>query len=432
VAFVLGMSSAACGTETPQPPASTGGTPATGGQPSGGTVVATGGTPVATGGTSTGGVPAGGTATGGTATGGKATGGTSAGGTATGGKATGGATAAGGSQGTGGSAGNCPAPNPNLFAIGMDLSGRALTASTLNTYKSHGINYVRLRTFVDPKAADGYDKTNGNCDLAHTIQYGKVVKDACMGLLVDFHYSDNWADPGKQCVPVPWQGYTTITDMANAVYDYTKNVITQMIAGGARPDMVQIGNEETPGILIHLCDSGGQPLAGIAGYNAVNGALYFWSVTDQGAPPSSSTIKPGGWTNLGKLLNAASRGVKDVDAGILVSLHLDRGNQLSNSQSYITSAKNQSVPFDAFGESCYTNTQGQPSDWQNTFTSLASSFPTLKLFIAEYSDNQKPANDIIFNLPNNLGVGTFCFTPNTSASTMAIYDQMKIDYASRL
>jgi len=205
-----------------------------------------------------------------------------------------------------------------------------------------------------------------------------------------------------------------------------------MIAGGARPDMVQIGNEETPGILIHLCDSGGLPLAGIAGYNAVNGALHFWSSTDNGAPPSSSTIKPGGWTNLGKLLSAASRGVKDVDSGIVVALHLDRGNQLSTSQTYIQNAKNQSVPFDAFAESCYTNTQGQPSDWQNTFTSLSSSFPTLKLFIAEYSDNQRPANDVIFNLPNNQGIGTFSFTPNTSASTMAIYDQMKIDYASRL
>jgi arabinogalactan endo-1,4-beta-galactosidase len=393
VGLTLGFLSGACDPE-PSNPSGSGGGPAVGGQPSGGSITGTGGS-----------------STGGTATGGS--------------KATGGASA-------GGASGNCPAPNPNLFAIGMDLSGRALTASTLNTYKSHGINAVRLRTFVDPKAADGYDKTNGNCDLAHTIQYGKVVKDACMSLLLNFHYSDNWADPGKQCVPVPWQGYTTITDMANAVYNYTKDVITQMVAGGARPDMVQIGNEETPGIVIHLCDSGGQPLAGIAGYNAVNGAIYFWSVTDQGAPPSSSTIKPGGWTNLGKLLSAASRGVKDVDSGILVSLHLDRGNQLSTSQSYLSNAKNQGVLFDAFGESCYTNTQGQPSDWQTTFNGLSTAFPTLKLFIAEYGDNQRPANDVIFNLPNNQGIGTYCFTPNTSASTMAIYDQMKIDYASRL
>src|SRR5438034_1060179 len=60
--------------------------------------------------------------------------------------------------------------------------------------KAHGFNYIRLRTFVDPKATDGYDKTNGYADLAHTIAFGKRIKAAGLGLLVDFHYSDNWAD----------------------------------------------------------------------------------------------------------------------------------------------------------------------------------------------------------------------------------------------
>ena len=307
--------------------------------------------------------------------------------------------------------------------------------------KAHGFNYVRLRTFVDPKAADGYDKTNGYDDITHTVSFGKQVKDAGMGLLVDFHYSDNWADPGKQCVPVAWQSLTTIGDLATTVHDYTKSAITSLIAGGARPDMVQIGNEETPGILIHLCDSGGLPKAGIAGYNAVNGALYLYSSTDKGAPPAGGP-PAGGWTNLGMLLNAAAKGVKDVDTGIKISLHLDRGNDLASSKSFIQNATSKGVPFDAFGESCYTNTQGQPSDWQNTFTMLASAYPNLKFFIAEYSDNQRPANDVIFNLPNQQGIGTFNWQPTnlwtrngstyTATSTMSIYDQMKTDYASRL
>ncbi len=80
-----------------------------------------------------------------------------------------------------------------------------------------------------------------------------------MGLLVDFHMSDNWADPGKQCVPVAWQGYTNIADLSTALHDYVKSAITALIAGGARPDMVQIGNETTPGMLLHICDAGGQP-----------------------------------------------------------------------------------------------------------------------------------------------------------------------------
>ena len=205
--------------------------------------------------------------------------------------------------------------------------------------------------------------------------------------------------------------------------------------------MVQIGNEETPGILIHLCDSGGLPKAGIAGYNPVNGAIYLYSSTDGGAPPAGGPAA-GGWTNLGMLLNAAAKGVKDVDTGIKIALHLDRGNDLSSSKSYITNANSKGVPFDVFGESCYTNTQGQPSDWQATFSALVTAFPSLKFMIAEYSTSQRAANDVIFNLPNQQGIGTFNWQPSdlwtrsgstyTAQTDMSIYDMMATAYASRL
>ena len=91
-----------------------------------------------------------------------------------------------------------------------------MRATLLTIMKSHGFNYIRLRTFVDPKAADGYDKNNGYDDIAHTVAFGKQIKDAGMGLLLDFHYSDNWADPGKQCVPVAWQGSPRSPQLATA------------------------------------------------------------------------------------------------------------------------------------------------------------------------------------------------------------------------
>jgi arabinogalactan endo-1,4-beta-galactosidase len=298
-----------------------------------------------------------------------------------------------------------------------------------------------LRTFVDPKAADGYDKVNGFDDITHTIAFGKQVKDAGLGLLIDFHYSDNWADPGKQCVPVAWQTYTTVTDLATAVHDYTKDAITKLIAGGARPDMVQLGNESTPGILIHLCDSGGLPKAGIAGYSPINGALYLYSSTDKGAPPARGP-PAGGWNNLAMLLNAAAKGVKDVDTGITIALHIDRCNDTASSQTYIQNATAKGVPFDVFGESCYVGTQGQPPAMQATITSLASSFHNLKFMAAEYSNSQRAVNDIFFDLPNQQGVGTFNWQPTTlwarsggtytAGPDLPIYDQMKMDYASRL
>ena len=96
--------------------------------------------------------------------------------------------------------------------------------------------------------------------------------------------------------------------LANALPNFSRNYIQQLIAGGSRPDMVQIGNESTPGILIHKCDSGGRPYAGTAGYNAVNGAIYLYSSTDGGAPPAGGPAA-GGWGNLGMLLSAGVKGV---------------------------------------------------------------------------------------------------------------------------
>ena len=347
----------------------------------------------------------------------------------------GGSAGTGGAAGTTGTGGSGTSTLPFSYYIGADVTDQETQSTTtratlLSIMQSHGFNYIRLRTFVDPKASDGYDKNNGYDDIAHTASFGKQVKDAGMGLLLDFHYSDNWADPGKQCVPVAWQTYTTIADLATAVHDYTKASIQTMIAGGARPDMVQIGNEITPGMLIHRCDSGGQPISGMN--NPVTGSIS-------------------NWTNLGMLLKAGVAGVKEVDSGIVIAMHLDRGNDLTSSRNFITNATTQGVQFDVFGESCYTAYQGQPSAWMNTFTMLASMFPNMKFMIAEYGPEQKAANDMIFGLPSNRGVGTFNWEPTTQGAwntghdllrrsgtsytaqpDMALYDQMKIDYASRL
>jgi len=352
-----------------------------------------------------------------------------------------------GSGGSGGSAG-AAASGPSFY-IGADVTFEetqpdATRANLLSTMKTHGFNAIRLRTFVDPKASDGYDKTNGYADTEHTAAFGKQIKDAGMALLVDFHYSDNWADPGKQCVPIAWQSFTTIEQMAAAVHDYTKDAITKMIAAGARPDMVQIGNETTPGMLMHRCDSGGQP----TGTNPVSGSTSSWA-------------------NLGALLKAGVQGVKEVDSTILTSFHIDRGGDkatdtdgaaLETSTWWLTNAVKYVTP-DAFGESCYQRYQGDPNStantkasWVSTFAGLASKFPNIKFFAAEYGPMQTEINDVLFDMPNQQGIGTFNWEPTTqgdwnnpghdllrrSGSTytaqpdLAKYDQMKTDYAARL
>ena len=361
--------------------------------------------------------------------------------TGAGGRATtgaGGTASGGGSGGVGGAT-----PFKAGYFIGADISRVQTDApGTLYTdndgtqkdflalLKGHGFNYIRVRTFVDPRAADGNSKTTGFYDIPHTVAFGKRIKDAGMGFLLDFHYSDNWADPGKQCVPVAWQGATTIGALATLLHDYTADAIHQLIAGGARPDMVQIGNEITPGMLIHRCDAGGIPIANMN--NPITGAVSNWS-------------------NLGALLKAGGQAIRDIDPAIQIVIHLDKGGDFNTSRAFIQNAMAQQVPFDVFGESTYALYQGPPAGWMSTFTQLAAAFPTLKLISAEYGPEERAINDILFGLKNgagdSVGLGTFyweathsgadnaghlLFSNRVAQPDLLLYDSMKTAYASRL
>ena len=404
----------------------TGGVTGMGGVTAGsiGTGGGTAGTSGTAGATGTGGRAGTGGATGGTTvtggvigTGGSAGALGTGGGTGTGGNTdamgTGGVTGTGGNigaHGTGGTTGTGGSGTSTLpsYFFGADVTDQEPAPTTainnlLSQMKSNGFNFVRLRTFVNPKASDGYDQANGYDDITHTVAFGALVKAAGMGLLIDFHMSDNWADPGKQCVPVDWQGYTNITALSTALHDYVKSSITSLIAGGARPDMVQIGNETTPGMLLHICDSGGLPTST--------------------APKVTGAATTAGWPNLGMLLKAGVQGVKDVDTGILISFHIDRGNAYSTTKNWIDNAINQGATMDAFGESCYQQYQGDVNSqtntqngWQTTFSQLATSYPNIRFFAAEYGPMERQINDVVFGLPNNQGLGTFDWEPTSQGS----------------
>jgi arabinogalactan endo-1,4-beta-galactosidase len=113
-------------------------------------------------------------------------------------------------------------------------------ADALQILKEHGLNYARLRVWVDP--ADGYH------DKAKLLEMALRLKRLEIKLLVDFHYSDNWADPGKQIKPAGWQGYD-FEQLKEAVYEHTFDVCNSLVLQGTPPDMVQIGNEINAGML---------------------------------------------------------------------------------------------------------------------------------------------------------------------------------------
>ena len=133
-------------------------------------------------------------------------------------------------------------------AIYKDRNGSTI-ASILPYFKQQGWNAMRVRLFVNPEnASDEHKKEGVVQDLPYVKALGKRIKDAGYALVLDLHYSDTWADPSHQSVPLAWQNASS-EDLQDSVYNYTQNVLQELIAAGARPDFIQTGNEITGGLL---------------------------------------------------------------------------------------------------------------------------------------------------------------------------------------
>ncbi len=112
----------------------------------------------------------------------------------------------------------------------------------LKTFADSGINYIRLRVWNDPYDENGNGYGGGNNDLPTAIELGKRATGYGMKVMIDFHYSDFWADPKRQHAPKAWEGLS-VEEKAEALYDFTKDSLTQLLDAGVDVGMVQIGNE---------------------------------------------------------------------------------------------------------------------------------------------------------------------------------------------
>ena len=110
------------------------------------------------------------------------------------------------------------------------------------TLAQSGINYIRVRVWNNPFDENGNGYGGGNCDINTALEIGKRATKYGMKLLVNFHYSDFWADPAKQMCPKAWVGMD-IDTKANALYEYTRDSLTKLVDAGVDVGMVQIGNE---------------------------------------------------------------------------------------------------------------------------------------------------------------------------------------------
>jgi arabinogalactan endo-1,4-beta-galactosidase len=119
-------------------------------------------------------------------------------------------------------------------------NARGVWQDPLDILKGVGVNYIRLRIWNNP--ASGYNNT------ARVLAFAKIVKAKGLKLMIDFHYSDTWADPGKQYKPAAWASHN-LAQLQTDVYSYTYDVCNSLKAQGTTPDSVQIGNEINTGML---------------------------------------------------------------------------------------------------------------------------------------------------------------------------------------
>jgi arabinogalactan endo-1,4-beta-galactosidase len=261
---------------------------------------------------------------------------------------------------------------PQLESRGIKFSDNGVQKDALQILKDHRFNYIRLRIFNDPAADSGYSPGKGFCDLEHTEAMAKRVKAAGMKFLLDFHYSDTWADPGKQFKPAAWKGYS-FEQLTQAVREYTRTVLTALKEQGTLPDMVQVGNEINHGIL--------------------------W--------PDGNTKN---LDTLAAFLKAGIAGVNDVDPSINIMLHIACGGQNDQSRYFLDNMLARHVDFDVVGESYYPQWHGTLDQLKSNLTDLATRYKQ-DVVVAEYTEHKKEVNDIEFNLPDNKGKGTFIWEP---------------------
>lgn len=226
--------------------------------------------------------------------------------------------------------------------VGADMSMLAYYESQGTTYKDNGhaeealamlkgkgLNCVRLRLFTSSAAQAQADPSDYINNLTYTLPLAIRVKNAGLQFMLDFHYSDTWADPGHQAIPAAWTNLT-FTQLVRQMHDYNSNSIATLRAAGAMPDFVQVGNEITSGMLWPAGQIGG------------------------------SYGTPAQWSQFAQLLNAAIQGIKDAAGAQMpqIVIHIDRGADWGGTVSFFDSLLQQQVPFDIIGESYYPALHG--------------------------------------------------------------------------
>ncbi len=256
--------------------------------------------------------------------------------------------------------------------------------------KDHSINSVRLRTWVNPSA----DPHSGHCSKEETVAMAKRAKEWGMRVMINFHYSDSWADPGKQHKPKDWEGLG-FEQLKEALYDYTFDVMTALKEGGVTPEWVQVGNE------------------------IPSGMIYPEGHTDN-------------WPQLAQLINRGYDAIKTVSPATKVILHVDQGNNNERFRWWFDNAEKHGAKYDVIGMSFYPWwLEGKPDYTEvidalgDNLIDMASRYKKEVMVVEVGGEDIKPQNTYdmlraviqkVKEVPDEKGLGVFYWEPQGARS----------------
>lgn len=258
----------------------------------------------------------------------------------------------------------------------------------LQLLKDRGINTIRLRVWVNPSD----DKASGHCNPEETVVMAVRAQKLGMRIMIDFHYSDTWADPSKQKKPAAWTNHT-FTELLNDVYDHTYNTLLLLKKAGVTPEWVQVGNEIPGGML--------------------------W--------PEGSTDNFG---QLAQLLNKGYEATKAIDSKIKVIVHLDEGNKNEKFRWFFDNAVKHNVKYDVIGLSYYpfwlkSDYKESIADLEKNLKDLVSRYNKEVMVVEVGGDYTLTENThdmlaavikAVKNVPENKGLGVIYWEPEGAKS----------------
>lgn len=252
-----------------------------------------------------------------------------------------------------------PVYSQEEFIKGVDLSTllqieengglfkeNGLVKDPIQIFRGHDVNYVRLKIWHNP--------TTDYNNLSKILQIAQRIKEHGLKYLLDFHYSDTWADPANQTKPKAWVGLS-FDELKDSIYSYTKSVVKKLKNNGILPNIIQIGNEIICGFLWNdgrICDE----------FN-----------------------NQSNWQNFTDLLKEAIRGVREIvpsTDSLQIMIHIDRGADNFGSRWFFDNLLYYKINFEIIGLSYYPWWHGSLSDLQNNLIDLSERFKK-KIVIAE-------------------------------------------------